>query len=100
MRAVQIERHGGPEVLELVELPPPEPAEGQLLVDVAAIGVNYRDVYEREGSYGGGLPTVIGAEGAGSVAATGERVAWTRHPGATPTRSSSTQSAPCPCRTA
>jgi NADPH2:quinone reductase len=81
MQAVQIERHGGPEVLELVELPPPEPAEGQLLVDVAAIGVNYRDVYEREGSYGGALPTVIGAEGAGSVAATGERVAWISAPG-------------------
>ena len=80
MRAVQIERHGGPEVMELVDVPPPEPGEGQLLVDVAAIGVNYRDVYEREGSYGGDVPAVIGAEGAGAVAATGERVAWVAAP--------------------
>ena len=80
MRAVQIERHGGPEVMELVDVPPPEPREGQLLVDVAAIGINYRDVYEREGSYGGAVPAVIGAEGAGAVAATGERVAWVAAP--------------------
>jgi NADPH2:quinone reductase len=50
-------------------------------VDVAAIGVNYRDVYEREGAYGGDLPAIIGAEGAGSVAETGERVAWVSAPG-------------------
>lgn len=81
MRAVQIEKHGGPEVLELVEVPSPEPSEGQFLVDVAAIGVNYRDVYERKGAYGGALPAVIGAEGAGQVVGTGERVAWVDAPG-------------------
>lgn len=81
MRSVQIQKHGGPEVLELVELPSPEPGEGQLLVEVAAIGVNFRDVYEREGAYGGALPAVIGAEGAGQVAGTGERVAWVAAPG-------------------
>ena len=81
MRAIQIRRHGGPEVLEVVDLPPPEPREGQLLVDIGAVGVNYRDVYEREGAYGGDLPAVIGAEGAGSVAGTGERVAWVAAPG-------------------
>jgi NADPH2:quinone reductase len=81
MRAVQIERHGGPEVLEVVELPSPEPGEGQLQVEVAAIGVNFRDVYEREGAYGGDLPAVIGAEGAGQVVGTGERVAWVAAPG-------------------
>jgi NADPH2:quinone reductase len=50
MRAVQISKHGGPEVLEVVDVPAPEAGSGQLLVDVAAGGVNYRDVYEREGA--------------------------------------------------
>jgi NADPH:quinone reductase len=90
MRAVQIRRHGGPDALEVVDVPAPEAGPGQLLVDVAAIGVNYRDVYEREGSYGGDLPAVIGVEGAGSVAAVGEgvselsvgdRVGWISAPG-------------------
>jgi NADPH:quinone reductase len=80
MRAALIRRHGGPEVLEISDVPPPEPAPGQLLVDVAAVGVNFRDVYEREGAYGGELPTVIGAEGAGSVADGGGRVAWVAAP--------------------
>jgi NADPH2:quinone reductase len=81
MRAVLIERHGGPEVLQAVDVSAPEPAVGQLLVDVAAVGVNYRDVYEREGAYGGDLPAVIGVEGAGTVADTGERIAWVSAPG-------------------
>jgi NADPH:quinone reductase len=81
MRAVRISEHGGPDVLELVDVGAPEPRPGQLLVDVAAVGVNYRDVYEREGSYGGDLPAIVGVEGAGSVAATGERVAWVSAPG-------------------
>src|SRR5688500_322032 len=81
MRAVRISEHGGPDVLQLVDVGAPEPRPGQLLVDVAAVGVNYRDVYEREGSYGGDLPAIIGVEGAGSVAATGERVAWVSAPG-------------------
>lgn len=66
--------------MELAELPAPEPGEGQLLVDVTAIGVNYRDVYEREGAYGGDLPAFIGVEGAGSVAGSGRRVAWLSAP--------------------
>jgi NADPH2:quinone reductase len=81
MRAVRISEHGGPDVLEAVDVAAPEPSPGRLLVDVAAIGVNYRDVYEREGSYGGDLPAIIGVEGAGSVAGTGERVAWVSAPG-------------------
>ncbi len=77
MRAVVIERNGGPEVLDVRDVPDPTPAEGELLVDVEAIGVNYRDIYEREGtSYASPLPAVIGVEGAGTVAGTGERVAW------------------------
>jgi NADPH2:quinone reductase len=81
MKAVRITEHGGPDVLEVVDLPPPEPGPGQLLVDIAAAGVNYRDVYEREGRYGGGLPTIIGVDGAGSVADGGDRVAWVSAPG-------------------
>jgi NADPH2:quinone reductase len=81
MRAVQIHRHGGPEVLEVADVPAPEPGTGQVLVDVAAVGVNYRDVYEREGSYGGDLPAIIGVEGAGTVVGGGERVAWVAAPG-------------------
>jgi NADPH:quinone reductase len=76
MRAVLIRSHGGPEVLEVAEVPPPEPGPGQLLVDVAAVGVNFRDVYERKGNYGGNLPAIIGAEAAGTVVGSGERVAW------------------------
>lgn len=86
MRAIVVTRSGGPEVLELRDEPAPEPGAGQLLVDVEAAGVNYRDVYEREGSYGSSPPFVAGVEGAGTVAAVGEgvsefsggeRVAWT-----------------------
>ena len=81
MRAVWIERHGGPEVLELRDIPPPEPGPGELLVDVAAIGVNYRDVYERAiPGYAGPLPRIVGVEGAGK-ARSGERVAWVQAPG-------------------
>ncbi|WP_369133871.1 quinone oxidoreductase [Modestobacter sp. I12A-02662] len=78
MQAVVYERTGGPEVLTVREVPDPEPGEGALLVDVEAAGVNFRDVYEREGRrpYTATPPAVIGVEGAGTVAGTGERVAW------------------------
>jgi NADPH:quinone reductase len=81
MHAVRITEHGGPEVLEVVDVPPPEPGPDQVLVNVAAAGVNYRDVYEREGRYGGGLPAIVGVEGAGSVAGDDDRVAWISAPG-------------------
>jgi NADPH:quinone reductase len=90
MRAVVVTRHGGPEVLEVRDVPEPEPGPGQLLVEVEAAGVNYRDIYEREGSYPGTPPFVAGAEGAGTVAALGEgvsdvavgdRVGWVAAPG-------------------
>lgn len=76
------ERNGGPEVLEPKDVPEPTPGEGEALVDVEAVGVNFRDVYEREGhGYGATPPAIIGVEGAGTVAGTGERVAWVNVPG-------------------
>ena len=77
MRAVVFERNGGPSVLELHEVPDPTPGDDQVVVDVEVAGVNFRDVYEREGhGYGSTPPAIIGVEGAGTVAGTGERVAW------------------------
>jgi NADPH:quinone reductase len=90
VRAVVVTRFGGPEVLEIEDRPAPTPGPGQLLVDVAVAGVNYRDIYEREGSYGGEAPLVNGVEGAGAVTARGEgvfgysigdRVGWSNAPG-------------------
>lgn len=83
--AVCVRRTGGPDVLELAEIDVAEPGAGQLLVDVAAAGVNYMDTYQRSGLYPVPLPFVIGQEGAGRVAAVGpgvtgfapgDRVAW------------------------
>lgn len=74
MRAVVVTRLGGPEVLEVRDEPPPVPGASELLVDVEAAGVNYRDVYERQGRYGNSPPFVAGVEGAGSVAALGEGI--------------------------
>jgi NADPH2:quinone reductase len=75
VRAVVIAEHGGPAVLRVAERPTPEPGPGELLVDVGAAGVNYRDVYERAGVIPGlVLPLVAGVEGAGTVAAVGEGV--------------------------
>ncbi|KAA2261766.1 quinone oxidoreductase [Solihabitans fulvus] len=85
MRAVQVRAIGGPEVLEVVEIDEPQPGPGELLVEVAAAGVNYIDTYHRRGVYPLPLPFVIGLEGAGRVVATGDgvtefsvgdRVAW------------------------
>jgi NADPH2:quinone reductase len=77
MRAIYFERNGGPEVLEPRDRPAPEPRDGEVLVEIDAVGVNYRDVYERNGGgYGSSPPAIIGVEGAGTIAGTGERVAW------------------------
>jgi NADPH:quinone reductase len=77
MRAIYFERNGGPEVLELKDRPPPTPGDGEVLIDVEAVGINYRDVYEcRGGGYGSAPPAIIGIEGAGKIAGSGERVAW------------------------
>ena len=89
MRAIQAREAGGPEVLELVELPDPTPGPGQVLVRVAAAGVNFIDTYRRAGIYPVPFPHVVGSEGAGEVVArgagvadvaVGDRVAWADAP--------------------
>ena len=74
MRAIRLSATGGPEVLDLVDLPDPEPGPGQLLVRPSAIGVNYIDTYHRSGLYPLRLPSGLGMEGAGDVIAAGEGV--------------------------
>ncbi len=74
MQAVQAVRAGGPDVLEVTELDVPEPGEGELLVEVAATGVNFVDVYRRTGAYHVPFPHVPGTEFAGRVAAVGAGV--------------------------
>jgi NADPH2:quinone reductase len=85
MRAIQITETGGADVLQLRELPTPPPGPGQVLVQIEACGVNFIDVYHREGRYAAALPFIPGQEAAGRVAALGEgvtglkvgdRVAW------------------------
>lgn len=81
MHGVVFERNGGPDVLDYKEVPDPTPRDGQVLVNVEVVGVNFRDVYEREGhDYGSKPPAIIGVEGAGTVAVTGERVVWMNVP--------------------
>jgi NADPH:quinone reductase len=83
MKAVYIERTGGPEVLLFGERPKPEPAADDVLVKVAASGVNFTDLNLRSGINKTPLPVVMGSEGAGTVEAdgdsgfrAGDRVAW------------------------
>jgi NADPH2:quinone reductase len=82
VHAIVFERNGGPEVLEYKEVEDPSPGDDEVAVEVEAAGVNYRDVYERQGNgYGSPPPAIIGVEGAGTIADTGERVAWVAVPG-------------------
>lgn len=67
MKAIQIRETGGPEVLELVELPIPTPGPGQVLIRVEAVGVNFIEIYFRKGQYKSTLPMVPGSEAAGTV---------------------------------
>ncbi len=75
MEAVQIERLGGPEVLRAGVLPDPVPGRGEVLVRVAAAGINYVDTYHRTGLYPHPLPFIPGQEGSGVVEAVGADVA-------------------------
>ncbi|MFI0898775.1 quinone oxidoreductase family protein [Streptomyces sp. NPDC020983] len=97
MRAIRVERHGGPEVMDVADLPDPVPGPGEALVRVTVAGVNYMDVGARQvGGPGWTPPFLPGVEGAGEIVALGEgaaaadgprdlavgdRVAWYYHPG-------------------
>jgi NADPH2:quinone reductase len=74
MKAVYVEKPGGPENLIYGDLPKPEPGPGQALVKIAATGVNFIDVYFRIGLYPATPPIVLGSEGAGTVEAVGPDV--------------------------
>jgi NADPH2:quinone reductase len=85
MKAIQVKQTGGPEVLQLADLPVPQPKPNEAVVKIAASGVNFIDVYQREGRYSVPLPFVLGQEGAGVVTDVGpevksvkrgDRVAW------------------------
>ncbi len=78
MRAIQIQTPGGAEALTRVDLPVPEPKPNEALVEIKAIGVNFIDVYFREGRYSAPLPFVDGNEAAGRVAALGSEVTSVR----------------------
>jgi NADPH2:quinone reductase len=78
MRAVQVQRFGGPEVFTVVTVDPLRPGPGEAVVDVAASGVNFIDVYHRTGHYPNPLPFTPGSEGAGTVSAVGPGVTGVR----------------------
>jgi NADPH:quinone reductase len=74
MRAIQVKQPGGPEVLELVDLSVPQPKENEAVVKISASGVNFIDVYLREGRYKTAMPFVDGQEAGGVVTAVGSAV--------------------------
>jgi len=85
MKAIQVKQPGGPEALEFVDLPIPQPKSREAVVKIAASGVNFIDVNLREGRYKVPLPFVVGQEAAGVVSSvgsevklvkSGDRVAW------------------------
>lgn len=90
MKAIVISEPGGPERLELVDVPDPEPSPGEVLVEISAAGLNFIDTYHRTGLYPVEYPMTPGVEGAGCVVAVGDpssglsvgdRVGWTGVPG-------------------
>jgi NADPH2:quinone reductase len=85
MKRIQVSETGGPEKMQLADVPTPFPGPGQALVRIAASGVNFIDVYFRTGLYKAGLPVALGSEAAGTVEAVapgvtevapGDRVAY------------------------
>ena len=74
MNAVRVHQSGGPEVLRFEELPTPSPGSADALVRLEASGVNFVDIYQREGFYKMTLPFTAGSEGAGVVEAAGSGV--------------------------
>ena len=90
MKAIQVLKVGGPEAMEVAELPIPQAAPNQVLLKLSAAGVNFIDVYYREGRYKAQTPFVLGQEGSGVVIAVGaeaksvkvgDRLAWSGLPG-------------------
>jgi NADPH2:quinone reductase len=90
MKIIHVQEPGGPEKMQLVEAPKPQPGPKQALVRMQAIGVNFIDIYFRKGLYKAETPIVLGNEGAGAVEAVGpdvtevtvgDRVAWAMHRG-------------------
>lgn len=73
-KAVQIEAHGGPEVMRFVDVDLPEPGAGEVRLRHTAVGLNFIDVYMRTGLYPAKLPAVLGREAAGVVEAVGPGV--------------------------
>jgi NADPH2:quinone reductase len=91
MKAIVVNKTGGPEVLEYSDVETPKPKAGEVLVKIAAVGVNYIDVYHRTGLYKLPTPFIPGSEAAGVVeelgegvtdVAIGDRVAYAMVPGA------------------
>jgi NADPH2:quinone reductase len=91
MKAIEVQKPGGPEALTLVDIPAPKPKPNEVGVKVAAAGVNFIDVYIREGRYPSPLPFIMGLEASGIVTEIGadvksfkpgDRVAYTGIPGA------------------
>ncbi|MGH3561907.1 MAG: quinone oxidoreductase family protein [Mycobacterium sp.] len=74
MHAVEVAEIGGPEVLSCVEKPQPSPATGEVVIEAAAIGVNYIDTYFRSGLYPREVPFVVGTEMSGTVSGVGAGV--------------------------
>lgn len=74
MQAIQVSQVGGPEVLTPVDVPVPSPKPNEALVQIKAAGVNFIDVYVREGRYPTPLPFIVGQEGAGVVTEVGTAV--------------------------
>ena len=92
---ITIRQTGGPEVMEYTELPEPEPSAGDVVVDIAAAGVNFIDTYHRAGLYPMEFPLTPGLEGSGTISAVGDdvegfavgdRVAWSASIGSYATR--------------
>jgi NADPH2:quinone reductase len=74
MKAIQVQQPGGPEALKLVDLPVPKPKPNEAIVKIAAAGVNFIDVYFREGRYPSPLPFIDGQEASGTVTEVGSEV--------------------------
>lgn len=74
MKAILVKQPGGPEAMQLVDVPVPQPKPNEAVVKIQAIGVNFIDVYNREGRYKVALPFTLGQEAAGTVSAVGNDV--------------------------